>query len=488
MAFDIGAFELPAGVGVDGDPSGTTLLGFTVQLSMKGNYRATVNYANPTSDINGDLRNRTFKLDLDCFGAVEGYGYASDLFHQNSITWIDGVIDSVTNDEDLGQKMASLEIISKFARLSKRPVNTEKQEGSERKSATVNATISKRSGVPDSQTDFESKHEGEGVCGPVEGDNTLEEMKQVAQAGSSTLFVDKSGKLVTKPWKDHNDAVEFTIPNEAVKKASKAQPVGKGPSSITVRGCQKAEKDEGEKEMAPGGNQGGGGGSGGGGGGHGGARGKVTMCMVNGAAAPNQQVNLNELNGNAGDIRNARYTTTGAGSYSRTTRAGDGTATIELEGTLEGEQETEISVQGEQQPEHETNANPSPRAQEIASEQDQKWDAAGRGARNTGSGGRRRRKLGEGKNYRRLGDRRRANRNAGALKPEDIKEEQRVVPMGKGGRGGGGGGPAGGKGSAGGGGHKNPSKTGDEKDENRNEVVVTDSQLMAEVGCTKEQN
>lgn len=162
-----------------------------------------------------------------CLQIKSGY----ECFNGN-LYLLNGVISGISQNSEQSENQIDVSVESYFARLVNKPINTEPflAQGAN----TVLTAISYiYAGIPGTFVNFSANERP--VVGPVVGNNTLDEMRQVAQAGYSHLFVQHGGVLTAEPWQDCG-APELTIPCWAVIKASRSREFEIPPTVIRVRG------------------------------------------------------------------------------------------------------------------------------------------------------------------------------------------------------------------------------------------------------------
>jgi hypothetical protein len=87
------------------------------------------------------------------------------------------------------------------------------------------------------------------ILGPIENNNTYQELAALAQAGRAHLFVQVGGCLTVESWKDHNSPVELVIPDDFIIRSEKADYKYPNTTVIRARGASLPQIDCGEKAL-----------------------------------------------------------------------------------------------------------------------------------------------------------------------------------------------------------------------------------------------
>jgi hypothetical protein len=467
---------------------------------MNSPYSATIQVTNEIGQYDKSLRWTPIRIRLQTPKVIlGGVSFDASCF-EGDVSWVYGLIMAVEEMEGISSKMANLSVQSFFARLARKPVNTEDFTGIDIK--TILETVAEvYSGTPPELFVFEDCGSGS-ICGGLSGNNLLEEMRLVAQAGKATLFTRHDGFLVSECWKDESDPVEIELPDEAILSASLTRGTEMGPTRIKIRGCFETQLKQGEQEFGddqkqdPAGSKGGKGGKGKTGRG----KGKQTICTRNGINQRDLCAAIKNLKGNKGDNKNADieiFNGAGGETYQQTNETTDGELNITIGGPEtggpgvpdymgQGDSEFDVEVTGRFQPDIEIE-NPGAQQGPLPGNQAQLGKGGvmipaftmPKGPRPGGG----RRAIGGGFLPGGAG-----NSLAGTgLRGTGLNSALGGAGGGGGGSGGAGAGPAGGKGVVGGGGNNSNDKHADESEEIQIEITVDDPDLQDEFGVVYEQ-
>jgi len=419
------------------------LINWSMSCSMGGSYDGSVALTNEDRQYDKSLRYDPIRVRLNVTARTTGVARDPECFAGN-VAWIYGVIADVEEGEGISEGMANLKVMSFHTRLSRKSLTTERLETTVGDAKSSLDYIAETYGtLPTELFDF-SETEALPVCGAGDGQNMIEEMRKIAQAGRSTLFVQRDGILVTGAWKDADSAVDYDIPDEAIIDAQINRDTEQIPSRITVRGCHITKRKEGKKDLADGGEPAGGGGPGGGGGGQpNNQKGPMGLCVKNGLPQPDACAKLGNMKGNGEDLRNADVTVSDGYSYEGYEPGSyEGGGGMDVNVTGEdgymgaGDHSIGVRVQGEESPYYEHEGG---RQQDKAAQDNEKLPE---------------------KQLRALGEKLGNNPARG---------------------------PAGGGGNPGGGGNKSPDKKPNETEDTQIEMTVTDPDLLAEFGVVEEE-
>ena len=121
-----------------------------------------------------------------------------------------------------------------------------------------------------------------------------QELRLLAQAGGSDLFVQVGGKLTIERWKDNTDATELIIPDEMVISAKRADLKTSTITIIEARGASISKLDCGEQILSS--NQ---------------TQGRelpasTNKCVISGIETPTIDILFNNLRGSQEDFKSAR--------------------------------------------------------------------------------------------------------------------------------------------------------------------------------------
>jgi len=266
---------------------------------MKSNYSASVAVVDKDGVYRRDLVLTVVTVTLNCSGLASDVTGDPACFFGN-IQWVNGLIASVEETEVLSQRMSQFRVKSFFARLGRKPINTEADIGTANTALTRIAVV--YAAVPAALYSFNVAEKG--VCGPISGGNLIDEMRQVAQAGEGTLFVNELGVLRADSWKDNTDSTDTVIPDEAVRSAKIARNDAFLPSRIRTRGCFFSQYDlvvslnDDQSQQGPGtsGNSG---------------TGATTKCIKTGVPIENVEVKFSKVKATAKDLKSAVFSVIG---------------------------------------------------------------------------------------------------------------------------------------------------------------------------------
>jgi len=207
------------------------LIGWTCSCSLAGAYGGDASFVNHVQQYSTTDLYREFQIS---FVTTVQSELADDTCFAGTVTWLKGVIHAVEDLRGISEDLIKFKIRSFFAFLAKKPVNSEFfDDTAENVLATL---ITDYGGVPAALTDFTGITLPITIKAPISGNNFLDELRKVAEASESVLFVDKEGKLIAEDWKDDTDSVDIVIPDEAVKFAKRNRNTQIGPTVMDVRG------------------------------------------------------------------------------------------------------------------------------------------------------------------------------------------------------------------------------------------------------------
>jgi hypothetical protein len=186
-------------------------------------------------------------------------------------------------------------VSSFFTHLAQKPISTQRFNLTQVN--TVLETIADYyAGIPNTIRSF-SPVTPNVVMGPVEGSSLYEEMRLVAQAGYSHLFVQVGGVLTVEPWKDDSNSPEVYISRDWIVSAEKAERTPTRTSIVRFRGAELSKYDCGLKPFTDARNAANSGG-------YASRPGFFSMCQRSGIPTPTMKVNLDNLAANESDIKN----------------------------------------------------------------------------------------------------------------------------------------------------------------------------------------
>lgn len=238
-------------------------------------------------------------ISMDSGATVWGIPGAEDLL-TGSVDWINGLVADVSPVEGISEKRVSFKIKSFASRLAAKAVNTEVYDSAS--AATVLDDLASIFGtLPGALYDF-SGCQANAVSGCVSGNSLIDEMRLIAQAGYSTLFVSADGILTAGAWRDTNSAITHVIPDELISDAKQDLSSAPVPSRLRIRGSFFSRRKDGDRDFGksqrppsdtatP-------------------DRGPVIFWILNGVAQPEAPLGVRGVSADGGDIANAQVITT----------------------------------------------------------------------------------------------------------------------------------------------------------------------------------
>lgn len=217
---------------------------------------------------------------------------------------VNGILVSIGEGFEISEKTVDLSFDTYFNHLNRKAVNTEPFTAQTVKDV-LEDVCQIYCGIPASLVDFDDAPTGLYVWGPLDGNNVLEELKMIAQAGYCHLFVQTNGKLTAEPWLACEDA-EIDLPCTVVKSANKVSTYDPPPTVIRVRGAELDTLDCGEvnftdtKTSSESGRSG-----------YESAGGGGTKCVYTGLSQKDADARYNNLLGSKEDLKNASVFTEG---------------------------------------------------------------------------------------------------------------------------------------------------------------------------------
>ena len=129
------------------------------------------------------------------------------------------------------------------------------------------------------------------IKGPIEGNNTYEELALLAMAGKANLFVQVGGNLTIESWKDHTDPIEFVIPPDLTISADLANFRFPNTTVIKATGAPVSVTDCGEKTLTS----------------QNGLPSVATREVTSGVPKPTSKLTVNGLKGDENDLKSAFF-------------------------------------------------------------------------------------------------------------------------------------------------------------------------------------
>lgn len=276
------------------------LLRFTSTYVLNGGYSGTVEFANNNCQYqlacSGLCQPVSVVLDTSvaypcCEEVPSGYAACFDL--AATTKWVNGVMTASQEKTEPVSEIAGT-VSSFFNHLGNKAISTQ-QFNIVQVATVIDLIADYYAGIPNTIRSFNPVNNF--IKGPVEGSSTYEELRLLAQAGYSHLFVQVGGVLTISPWKGSNDPTELYISREWIISAEKADRTPARTSLIRFRGAELTKYDCGLKpftDMRNTLNSGG----------YASRPGYFSMCQTSGIPTPTMKVSLDNLAANESDIKN----------------------------------------------------------------------------------------------------------------------------------------------------------------------------------------
>lgn len=225
-----------------------SLVSWNVSASMRGSYSASVKFTNQERQFSEDMflwKPLAVHIDVDNTVTTELISHELLGTTPQTDKRILGIVSAFSDGQSIPDHEVDLSIDSFASRLAFKPsVSPELTTVSE--ALTYLATVI--AGVPSELLDIgEAPLSLDGLY--AMGANVLDDMRQIAQAGGMSLYVNTSGILVAAPWKDHNSPVDHVIPTSVVIHAERSMKISTGPSRYKVRGAWEGTRIFGRPEQ-----------------------------------------------------------------------------------------------------------------------------------------------------------------------------------------------------------------------------------------------
>ncbi len=300
----------------------TDVISWDVSAAMAGAYSANVAVSNQNMQYDQALVATVLTVTLNCTAAVASVSGTPGCFNGN-VQWVNGLIAGVGELEGISEKAVALRVKSFVARLAKKPINTEDFDGTAANTA-LSTALETYLGVPSAL--IVNNAGSQILCQAISGNNSIEELKRVAQAGLSTLFVGVDGLLHVELWKDNTSPLQITIPDEGVVSAGIQRNDEFPTTRIKIRGGFVWELEAGNQPVSSGKT-----GAGGGGGGGGGQRPAThTLCMQNAMPRERLRVKKQQLKAKKEDLQNAEIELPNGGLLAEMTTIVDGKLVFDI--------------------------------------------------------------------------------------------------------------------------------------------------------------
>jgi hypothetical protein len=212
----------------------TDIKSWNASYAMRGSFEGTVVLTNEDGTYTtSDLRWTPFVVSLQ--SAVGGsIGIEDTSCFAGTVDWINGIVQSVDDSEQLSERSVTLKVRSYFAQLAKKPIETYYIVTNT--TDAINATLQIFGAIPASFIDLTEMTTNNYFFSVISGNNLLDELTKVCQVAESDVFVQVGGKMTVIPWKDNRSSVEITIPDVAVISAELTRNDDPLPSRIVGRG------------------------------------------------------------------------------------------------------------------------------------------------------------------------------------------------------------------------------------------------------------
>lgn len=298
--------------------------------SLVGNYQANINVSDIDGSIDSSYILKRYEIDITVDGTVS-QDYAAiplesiqEECFKGVIKIASGIISNISYTIDFaGTRQADISLDSFYARLNSKAISTDPfyQLDTTEVLGSV-ATI--YLGVPVEFLDFNTIPRI--INGPAEGNNAMEELRNIAQAGFSHLFVQTNGKLTTEPWLACEEA-ELEIPCAAIKSVSRVINNEMPPTVVRVRGgsvqtynCGKVDFTDARTSSVSGRS------------GYDSIGGGLSKTVVVGIPQKDAEVTFNNLTGKKEDLYNGSIATQGSVSLRDLTKISDGKLSVSMTG------------------------------------------------------------------------------------------------------------------------------------------------------------
>ena len=310
--------------------------------SLVGNYQGNITVADPTGEIDATYLWKRYEIDLTVDSSFSQDYAATPLdplqesCFSGTIKIASGIISNISYSIDYaGTRQADITIDSFYTRLNSKAISTDPfyQLDTTEVLGSI-ATI--YLGVPVELLDFNTIPRV--ISGPADGNNAMEELRNIAQAGFSHLFVQTNGLLTAEPWlgrcvpsiEDPEvyvcEEAELDIPCAAIKSASRVLNNELPPTVVRVRGshiqtfdCGKVDLTDTRTSSLSGRS------------GYESIGGGVSKTVVVGIPQKDAEVQYNNLAGKKEDINNANVYASGL-SLRKMTEVADGVASYSVTG------------------------------------------------------------------------------------------------------------------------------------------------------------
>lgn len=238
------------------------LISFSSNFVVNGNYSSSLVFADPfreDEDSCGELCDpvtvtidSTMSLNYCLDTLDDDLEMAVDIENLNkSLTsdgekWVSGLIRGF--GRSLSSSQTTYPVESYYEYLHSKPISTEAFTNLQL-SSVMDTVFRYYSGTPADLITL-SEITNTFIKGPVEGNDTLAELKLLAQAGYANLFVQVGGNLTIEGWKDQNSPVKIKIPAQALISAEPSQMKRANTTFIRARGGSVSKLEAGERVLS----------------------------------------------------------------------------------------------------------------------------------------------------------------------------------------------------------------------------------------------
>ncbi len=299
------------------------LISFTSQFSLNGEYSSSLVFADPFRQDTDSCGELCDPVEVKMFSTNEFSTCMQDVQDDpemvvdlenlgmamvgESKNWVSGLIRGFGRSLSSGN--SSYDVRSYYEYLTSKPIST--QNFYQVSLSQILDTIFRYySGTPSDLISL-SGISNTLIKGPVQGNDTMAELKLLAQAGLSNLFVQVGGKLTIEGWKDQHSVIDLKIPAQAIISAEPSQLSRSNTTFIRSRGGSVSKLEAGErvlsqKEDVP-------------------SSGSKTV--LSGIKTDRIEIKHNNLTGTKKDIQNATELTAGAEVAGKKKNVSDGNFT-----------------------------------------------------------------------------------------------------------------------------------------------------------------
>ena len=294
------------------------ILTASATFSLISNYQGSISVADPKNEIDSTYIMRRYDVDITVTSSIcddSEFDLQQRDCLSGNLKIASGVISNISYTIDaFGTRQADISFDSLFARLNSKSISTDPFLN-----LPANEVLGQLAtiylGIPQDLLDINTSPRL--ISGPAEGNNAFEEMRAIAQAGFSHLFVQTNGKLTSEPWLACEEA-ELEIPCAMIKSASRVINNELPPTVVRVRGASVQTFNCGDTEFTDARTSSVAGRSG-----YESAGGGLSKVVVTGIPQKDAEVSFFNLTGKKQDLYNANVATDGL-TLSKITEVADG--------------------------------------------------------------------------------------------------------------------------------------------------------------------